>query len=112
MASGVRKLSWMKSPRVAANWSLRSTTMAVWGMGSPSGWRNRATTANQSARPPTIDAAAVACTYSAHVESPPHTATTTNTTLTAASSDVARRLDDASCRRRSCSEPTRGPPPD
>src|SRR5205085_8522012 len=61
------------------------------------------------ARPPTIDAAAVACTYWAQVESPPHTATTTKTRLTPASSDVARRLATASCRRRACSDPTGGP---
>ena len=35
---------------------------AVWGMGRPSGWRNSAVTANQSARPPTIAASAVART--------------------------------------------------
>ena len=52
----------MKAARVAPNWSLRSTTMAVCGIGSPSGWRKSAVTANQSASPPTIDAAAVAST--------------------------------------------------
>src|SRR3546814_20283513 len=67
--------------------------IAVWGMGSPSGWRNSATTANQSARPPTIDASAVACTYPSH-ESPSAPATTvaTNTAVTAPRSIVARRL--------------------
>ena len=45
-----------------AGGSLRSTTMAVWGMGRPSGRRNRAVTANQSARAPTIDASAAAWT--------------------------------------------------
>ena len=58
----MRKLPWMNSPSVAANWSFRSTTMAVCGMGRPSGWRNSAVTANQSASPPTIEAAAVAWT--------------------------------------------------
>ena len=33
---------------------------AVWGMGSPSGRRNIAVTANQSARPPTMPASAMA----------------------------------------------------
>ena len=50
----------MNSPSVAANWSLRSTTIAVCGIGRPSGWRNSAVTANQSASPPTIAAAAIA----------------------------------------------------
>jgi len=31
----------------------RAGMIAVWGIGSPSGWRKRAVTANQSARPPT-----------------------------------------------------------
>ena len=61
-ASGVRKLSWMNSPRVSPNCALRSVMIAVWGMGSPSGWRNSATTANQSASPPTIEASAAAWT--------------------------------------------------
>ncbi len=61
MTSGVRKLSCTNSPSVAANCSLRSTTMAVWGMGTPSGWRNSAVTANQSASPPTMAASAAAC---------------------------------------------------
>ena len=33
MMSGVRKLVWTKSPSVSPNWSLRSTMIAVWGMG-------------------------------------------------------------------------------
>ena len=52
----------MNSPRVSPNWALRSVMIAVWGMGRPSGWRNSATTANQSARAPTIEASAAACT--------------------------------------------------
>ena len=36
--------------------------MAVCGIGTPSGWRNSAVTANQSARPPTIAASAKART--------------------------------------------------
>ena len=61
-ASPVRKLDWMNSPSVSPNCSLRSVMIAVWGIGTPSGWRNSATTANQSASPPTSDASAVACT--------------------------------------------------
>ena len=34
--------------------------IAVCGIGSPSGCRNSAVTANQSAKPPTIDASAIA----------------------------------------------------
>jgi hypothetical protein len=40
--------------------------IAVCGIGMPSGWRNSAVTANQSARPPTIDASAAACRYPVH----------------------------------------------
>ena len=40
--------------------------MAVCGIGSPSGRRNRAVTANQSAKPPTRDASAVARTNPNH----------------------------------------------
>jgi hypothetical protein len=38
--------------------------MAVWGMGTPKGWRNSATTANQSARAPTMAASAKAASHS------------------------------------------------
>ena len=51
-----------KSARIRATRSLRVGMIAVWGMGMPSGWRNSAVTANQSARPPTSDASAVART--------------------------------------------------
>jgi hypothetical protein len=40
--------------------SLLAGITAVWGIGSPSGRRNRAVTANQSARPPTMAASAPA----------------------------------------------------
>ena len=42
--------------------SLLAGMMAVCGIGMPSGWRNRAVTANQSASAPTIAASAVART--------------------------------------------------
>ena len=42
--------------------------MAVWGIGMPSGWRNSAVTANQSAMPPTKPALAAACSRSVAVE--------------------------------------------
>ena len=38
--------------------------MAVCGIGMPSGWRNSAVTANQSAMPPTKPALAAACSRS------------------------------------------------
>ena len=60
--SRVRNVSSMNSPSVSPNCCLRSTTIAVWGIGMPSGCRNSAVTANQSASPPTIDASAAACT--------------------------------------------------
>ena len=60
--SAFRKFSWTNCPSVAANWSLRSTMIAVCGIGRPSGWRKRAVTANQSATPPTMAASAPACT--------------------------------------------------
>ena len=64
--SRVRKLSWTKVPSARPIWSFRFGMMAVWGMGIPSGCRNRATTANQSARAPIIDASAVTLTQVAH----------------------------------------------
>ena len=39
---------------------------AVWGIGSPSGCRKRAVTANQSARPPTTPASAIARIHPPH----------------------------------------------
>jgi hypothetical protein len=60
--SSARKFFSTKLPRVWPIRSLRRGMIAVWGMGTPSGCRNSAVTANQSARPPTIDASAVALT--------------------------------------------------
>ena len=42
--------------------SLRFGMIAVWGIGMPSGWRNSAVTANQSASAPTMAASAMART--------------------------------------------------
>ena len=50
--SGCRKLSRTNSARLSAMRCLPCGMSAVCGIGSPSGWRNSATTANQSARPP------------------------------------------------------------
>ncbi len=60
--AGVRKLSRRNRASVSPIRSLLRGMIAVCGMGRPSGWRNRAVTANQSARPPTIAASAKACT--------------------------------------------------
>lgn len=48
--------------RLSARLSLRVGTMAVCGIGSPSGRRNKAVTANQSASAPTIAASDAAFT--------------------------------------------------
>ena len=58
----VRKFSWTKVPRLAPIWSFLRGMIAVCGIGSPSGWRKSAVTANQSASAPTIEASAVART--------------------------------------------------
>jgi hypothetical protein len=50
----------MKSASLAPMRSLLAGMIAVCGTGSPSGWRNSATTANQSAMAPTIAASAKA----------------------------------------------------
>src|SRR6201996_7634668 len=89
--SADRKFSCTNWPRVAANWSLRSTISAVCGMGRPSGRRNRAVTATQSATPPTIDASAPAWTKPSRVPWWPTAVTTMNRTVTAPSRAVARR---------------------
>src|SRR5213592_2901535 len=51
-----------KLPRMRPMRSLRVATIAVCGIGRPRGRRNNAVTANQSARPPTSEASAVART--------------------------------------------------
>ena len=58
--AGLRKLLDMKRPSAAPMRSLLRGTMPVWGMGRPNGRRNSATTANQSAQAPTIEASAKA----------------------------------------------------
>ena len=77
MMSGVRKLVCTKSPSVWPKASLRSTMMAVWGMGRRSGRRKSAVTANQSASPPTRPAAAVASRYPTAPASLSHTCSAT-----------------------------------
>ncbi len=62
MISSRRKLAPMKSCRLTASMSFLRGMIAVCGIGSPSGWRNSAVTANQSAIAPTIDASAPALT--------------------------------------------------
>jgi hypothetical protein len=53
---GVRKLLVMKRPSAPAMRALLRGTIPVWGIGNPSGRRNSATTANQSAQAPTMPA--------------------------------------------------------
>ena len=60
--SGSRKFSPTNPPSEVPSWSFLRRMSAVCGMGMPRGWRNRAVTANQSARPPTIPASAAART--------------------------------------------------
>lgn len=61
-----RKLVSTNSPSVRPISSLRLGMIAVCGIGSPSGRRNRAVTANQSASAPTIPPSAAARTYASH----------------------------------------------
>ena len=58
----LRKLLQMKPASLAPMRSLLLGMIAVCGIGSPSGWRNSATTTNQSAMAPTIAASAKAAT--------------------------------------------------
>ena len=62
MTSRVRKFPWTNSPRLRPISFLRFGMIAVCGIGMPSGWRNSAVTANQSASAPTIAASAPART--------------------------------------------------
>ena len=61
--SVLRKFAQMKDARFSPIRFLLLGMIAVCGMGNPSGWRNSATTANQSAIAPTIAASANAATY-------------------------------------------------
>jgi hypothetical protein len=58
--SSARKFSPTKSPRLSPSTSFFVGMIAVCGIGSPSGRRKSAVTANQSARPPTMPASAIA----------------------------------------------------
>jgi hypothetical protein len=58
----VRKYCCTKVARPSPIWSFLFGMIAVCGIGSRSGCRNSAVTANQSASPPTIDASAAAWT--------------------------------------------------
>ncbi len=53
-----------KRPSARPSRSFCAGMMAVCGIGRPSGWRNSAVTANQSAMPPTNPAFAAACSRS------------------------------------------------
>ena len=65
---------------------------AVWGIGSPSGWRKRAVTVNQSASPPTSEASAPARTKPRRPRSSPRRTAARNTATIRPSSPVARRF--------------------
>ena len=58
--------TWVETnrPRARPSRSFCAGMIAVWGMGRPSGWRNSAVIANQSATPPTNPALAAACSRS------------------------------------------------
>src|SRR3954452_1995368 len=89
----VRKFSWTKVPRLAPIWSFLRGMIAVCGIGSPMGCRNRAVTANQSASAPTIDASAVALTYPTHAPAPEPISTQARKTAAATrNSPVASRF--------------------
>ena len=60
--AAIRKFSLRKFASASPMRSLLRGMIAVCGIGRPSGWRNRAVTANQSASPPTIAASANALT--------------------------------------------------
>src|SRR6478735_6235475 len=76
--------------------------IAVCGIGMPSGWRNRAVTANQSASAPTIAASENARTYPTH-PSPPFRVVTTNTAAAASNIDSATAFMRRSARSLSMS---------
>src|SRR5213592_2246359 len=77
--------------------------MAVCGIVSPSGCRNSAVTANQSASPPTSDASAVARTYPSQGYWPSNALAPANTEAASARSPVGRRFIAASCAWRTAS---------
>ena len=66
MMSPERKFVSTNSPSVRPISSLRVGMIAVWGIGSPSGRRKSAVTANQSASAPTMPPSAAARTYASH----------------------------------------------
>ena len=72
--------------------SLRLGMIAVCGIGMPSGWRNSAVIANQSARPPTMAASAVARTKPSHGNRRSSASVTTNSTVAPTSSPVGAPL--------------------
>ena len=61
--SGDMKFSRTKVPSPSPSWSFLRGMIAVCGILSPRGWRNRAVTANQSASAPIMPASAAAPTY-------------------------------------------------
>ena len=87
--SGVRKFCWTNSPRLSPIWSFLRGMIAVCGIGRPSGCRNRAVTANQSASPPTIAASLAACRNGQMPWPSPTSRHSTKTTAASTSPPVA-----------------------
>ena len=71
ISSALRKFSPTNPESASPSWSFFFGISAVCGMGMRNGCRNRAVTANQSARPPIMPASAAARTYPTHVGAPP-----------------------------------------
>ena len=63
-SAGVNTCPATKRPSARPSRAFWFGMMAVCGIGRPSGWRNKAVTANQSAMPPTKPALALACSRS------------------------------------------------
>ena len=98
--SRTRKCFCTKLPRMRPMRSFWVATIAVWGIGSPRGRRNRAVTANQSASPPTSDASAVARTKPSHGWTPSRKRAPMKTMPASTSRPVARRrmVSSRACR--------------
>ena len=103
ITSSLKKLVCTKRPSVWPSRSLRRGMIAVCGMGRPSGWRNKAVTANQSASAPTIAASANAATKPTNTLRSANGVAAKKITATAASSPVAMRFIRVSSACRSAS---------
>ncbi len=102
-SAGDRKFCCTNRPSARPMRSLLAGMMAVCGIGTPSGWRNRAVTANQSASAPTMAASAVARTGPIQVTESSSVRVTMNTTAAPTSNAVAKTFMRRSPARRSAS---------